>query len=280
MINFKDLNISNIYNGQTEVSAVYLGSTKIYSQSTQNGEDVNGNVVYVNDRITVSIKYIHDEIKYFTSLRFPNYTYTLVLLDENNIIQNIFSAPSYPWGLIHCGRYDQNNNSEAVDYLYDYVDTFVVYPAWEIDEIQNIPDDMRLVLLRGRITSSNYGDKIDTNDYIMEFSTSVLKNIQIPEKSQDVINISTDLVCGIVGVNDFGYGNFSYILKNEYLNAGDIAATDDMWQVIDNDVYVQDVQMKRALFTVDMSGSSSVTASTPYLEICLADTPLSSQTNQ
>lgn len=86
MINFKDLNISNIYNGQTEASAVYLGSTKIYSQSTQNGEDVNGNVVYVNDRITVSIKYIHDEIKYFTSLRFPNYTYTLVLLDENNII--------------------------------------------------------------------------------------------------------------------------------------------------------------------------------------------------
>ena len=35
MINFKDLNISNIYNGQTEVSALYLGSTKIYPQNTQ-----------------------------------------------------------------------------------------------------------------------------------------------------------------------------------------------------------------------------------------------------
>lgn len=44
MINFKDLNISNIYNGQTEASAVYLGSTKMWPDNPSvviGGSEVN-----------------------------------------------------------------------------------------------------------------------------------------------------------------------------------------------------------------------------------------------
>lgn len=53
MINFKDLNISNIYNGQTEASAVYLGSTKIYPDSSTTPPQPDGPEIIDGDGIMV-----------------------------------------------------------------------------------------------------------------------------------------------------------------------------------------------------------------------------------